>query len=299
MIVGIDIGGSTTDAVLADEGVQVASVESSDPIAAAAGALGKLLATSGARIEQVQGIAATGGGARALGDRLLGIPVAKVPEITAIGVGGATQAGKTEALVVSMGTGTALVSVQGNRVAHAGGTGVGGGTLLGLAKHLLQVSRLETLERMAARGDRFRVDLTVEDVAGGPVGYLPPGATASNFGKLGSDATPEDKTPEDKASALLNMIAEVIVVVAVGAARAFGHADVILTGKLVRVRPLLERIQSTRTLFGPNFLVPPHAEVATAIGAARSLERSWEPAQETPCTPSLPSLMRQREEAGA
>ncbi len=268
MIVGIDIGGSTTDAVLDDGEIRVASVESTDPVAAAAGALGKLLGISGGRPDQVEAIAATGGGARALGDHLLGIPVSKVSEIAAIGLGGATQAGKTDALVVSMGTGTALVSVKGDRVVHAGGTGVGGGTLLGLAQHLLHVSRLETLERMAARGDRFRVDLTVEDIAGGPVGSLPPGATASNFGKLGSDAA-----PEDKASALLNMIAEVIVVVAIGAARAFGHEDVILTGKLVRVRALLERIQSTRALFGANFIVPPHADVATAIGAARSLRR--------------------------
>ncbi len=98
------------------------------------------------------------------------------------------------------------------------------------------------------------------------MGNLPPGATASNFGKLTHDAT-----AEDKARALVNMIAEVIVVVSVMAARANDHNQVVLTGKLVRVAPIIERIQSTRMLFERGFVIPPFAEFATAIGAARSV----------------------------
>jgi type II pantothenate kinase len=217
-------------------------------------------------LHAISAIAATGGGARMLGNDLLGVPVRKVAEITAIGVGGSTLAGQRDALVVSMGTGTAIVSVQGDTIQHVGGTGVGGGTLLGLSKHLLNVSRLETLQQMAERGDLSRIDLTVGDIAGGPVGTLPADATASNFGKLSSDAT-----PDDKARALVNMIAEVIVVLSVTAARASGLHDIVLTGKLVRVKPFIERIKATRQLFERNFIIPPHAEFATAIGAARSM----------------------------
>jgi len=266
MIIGIDIGGSTTDAVLLDDGVHVVTVEANDPIAAAAGALGKLVSDLRHPLKDVTGIAATGGGARLLGDDLLGVPVHKVDEITAIGVGGSSLAGKREALVVSMGTGTAIVSVKGEDIRHVSGTGVGGGTLLGLSKHLLNVARLETLEQLAERGDLSRIDLTIGDVAGGPVGSLPADATASNFGKLSSDVT-----PEDKALALVNMIAEVIVVLSVTAARASGLRDIVLTGKLVRVKSFVERIKATRALFERSFVIPPHAEFATAIGAARSL----------------------------
>ena len=266
MIVGIDIGGSTTDAVLLDETVCIVSVEANDPFAAAAGALGKLLSAYHHRLGDITAIAATGGGARLLGDDLLGVPVHKVSEITAIGLGGSSLADKQEALVVSMGTGTAMVSVKGGTIQHVGGTGVGGGTLLGLAKHLLNVSRLEKLEQLAARGDLSRIDLTVGDVAGGPVGNLPAEATASHFGKLSSDVT-----AEDKARALVNMIAEVIVSLSVMAARASGLRDIVLTGKLVRVKPFIERITATRLLFDRGFIIPPHAEFATAIGAARSL----------------------------
>ncbi|HVN84017.1 MAG TPA: pantothenate kinase [Candidatus Binatia bacterium] len=266
MIIGIDIGGSTTDAVLLDDEIRVVSVEANDPVAAAAGALGKLVSDLNARLGDVTAIAATGGGVRSLGEQLLGIPVHKVPEITAIGVGGSTLAEKSDALVVSMGTGTAVVSVKNDKIMHVGGTGVGGGTLLGLSKHLLNVARLETLEQLAERGDLTRIDLTVGDIAGGPVGALPADATASNFGKVTSDAT-----PEDKAKALVNMIAEVIVVLSVSAARAADHRDIVLTGKLVRVKPFVDRIKATRFLFERNFMIPQHAEYATAIGAARSL----------------------------
>ena len=156
--------------------------------------------------------------------------------------------------------------MKGGAIQHVSGTGVGGGTLLGLSKHLLNVSRLETLEQLAARGDLSRIDLTVGDVAGGPVGHLPAEATASNFGKLSSDVG-----PEDKARALINMIAEVIVSLSVTAAGASGLHDIVLTGKLLRVKLFVERITATRLLFDRTFIIPPHAEFATAIGAARSL----------------------------
>jgi type II pantothenate kinase len=268
MIVGIDIGGSTTDAVLLDDQVRVVTVEANHPIAAAAGALGKLVNDLQHRLSDVSMIAATGGGARWLGDELLGVPVRTVPEITAIGVGGSTLAGCGDALVVSMGTGTAMVSVKGGTIQHVGGTGVGGGTLLGLSRHLLNATQLETVEQLAAQGDLSRIDLTVGDIAGGPVGNLPADATASNFGKLSSDVR-----PEDKARALVNMIAEVIVVVSVLAARAHDLRDIVLTGKLVRVAAFVQRIQATRLLFERRFVIPEHAEFATAIGAARSLAR--------------------------
>ena len=92
MIVGIDIGGSTTDAVLLHDGeIVVVTIETGDPVAAAAGALGKLLSTAGGVLTDIRAIAVSGGGARWLKDELFGVPVVKVPEITAIGVGGSTK----------------------------------------------------------------------------------------------------------------------------------------------------------------------------------------------------------------
>ena len=97
MIVGIDIGGSTTDAVILENGgVHVVTIEANDPVAAAAGALGKLVADFGIKLEDVECVAATGAGSRVLTQSLLGRPVVKVNEFTAIGIGGTSLAGKEQ-----------------------------------------------------------------------------------------------------------------------------------------------------------------------------------------------------------
>ena len=266
MIVGIDIGGSTTDAVILDNGgVHVVTIEANDPVAAAAGALGKLVESYNLPLNGIACVAATGAGSRALSDTLFGRPVVKVNEFTAIGIGGTSLAGTDEALVVSLGTGTAIVSVKRDKIEHVSGTGLGGGTLRGLSRHMLGVSSLETLEAMAARGDLSRVDLTVRDIAGGAIGDLPPGTTAANFGKITADAT-----SEDKALAIMNMIVEVVSVLSLAAARASGQRDIVLTGKLTRIFRFMERMKRLNSTFGSGFQIPEHADYATAIGAARA-----------------------------
>jgi type II pantothenate kinase len=266
MIVGIDIGGSTTDAVVIENGgLHVVTIEANDPVAAAAGALGKLASEFGIRLEDIERIAATGAGARVLGDSLLGRPILKVNEFTAIGVGGTSLAGMEQALVVSLGTGTAIVSVTPDKIQHFSGTGVGGGTLLGLARHMLGVVTIERLEELARKGDLRRIDLTVRDIAGGPIGDLPPGTTAANFGKIGADAT-----PEDKALAIMNMIVESIGVLSLASARACGQENIVLTGKLSRLFRFMQEAKRLDFPFGRRFVIPEHADYATAIGAART-----------------------------
>src|SRR5271156_6881904 len=89
MIVGIDIGGSTTDAVILENGgLHVVTIEANDPVAAAAGALGKLVADFGIRLEDVECVAATGAGSRGLTKSLLGRPGIKGKEVTPLRGGG-------------------------------------------------------------------------------------------------------------------------------------------------------------------------------------------------------------------
>src|SRR5260370_14751352 len=78
MIVGIDIGGSTTDAVILDNGgVHVVTIEANDPVAAAAGALGQLVESYNLPLKQKTCVAATRPPSRALSDSLFGRPVVK------------------------------------------------------------------------------------------------------------------------------------------------------------------------------------------------------------------------------
>jgi type II pantothenate kinase len=272
MIIGIDIGGSTTQGVLVRNGeiTGFVSITASDEIACAAGCLGKILSANRIGINQVKFVAATGGGSKKkISKKILGIPVRKVDEINAMGLGGLALTKKKKCFVVSIGTGTAMVAVngKGKSIKHAGGTGVGGGMLKGLYQLLLNKHDINNLEVLARKGDLRKVDLTVKDIVGKGIGKLSGGATAANFAKLTDDL--ENK---DIALGLLNMVGEVIGTLSVFAAKNYGlEKDIVFIGKVTKNRTLMKRIRQAVRTFGGKAIVPKNAEFATAIGAAKAL----------------------------
>lgn len=272
MIIGIDIGGSTTQGILLKNGkvTGFVSIQASDELASAAGCLGKILGENRIEINRIKFVAATGGGSRKrLGKKILGIPVKKVDEVKAIGLGGLNLTNKTKCFVVSIGTGTAMVAVKdkGNFIRHAGGTGIGGGTLKGLYRLLLNKDDINNLEILARNGNLKKTDLTVKDIVGRGIGKLPPSATAANFGKLSDDVN-----KHDIALGLINMVAEVIGTLSVFAARNYGlEKDIVFVGKVTRNRRLMKKLKEVIRTFGGHATIPKNAEFATAIGAAKAL----------------------------
>lgn len=273
LIVGLDMGGTTTKGMLVSESgiLAKAVVAASDPLAAAAGAVGKLLTEEGIAIEDVEAIALSGGRIRSLPTKILGLPVKEVDEIEAVGRGGAYLAGMREVVVVSAGTGTAVVEVRMREsnceIRHLGGTAVGAGTLLGLGMLLLRRTSVDSLMEMARRGNPRNVDLTVGDIVGGPVGRLDPDVTASNFGKVGDDVR-----PEDVAAGLVNMVGQVIGTVGLFAAKSVGlENNVVLVGGLMAHDLLAKAAMKPFNLFGGRAIIPRDPQFATAIGAALNL----------------------------
>lgn len=265
MIIGIDIGGTTTDIVGLKNGeiLSPVSVKADDPITSAAGALGKFVEMMDLPLSGIKLIAATGVGSNRIRDHLLGIPVRKIDEFDAIGTAGVHLSGLDEAIVISMGTGTALVNVRKGVIKHWGGSGVGGGTLVGLSDKLLNITSIRTLMDKASKGRLGMVDLTVGDIAGGALVDLPETATASNFGKISDEAT-----DSDIAMAIINLVGQTIALLGISAARAEKLKDIVLTGKL-SILPLIRKVvDGVGKLYKINFLVPKHAEFGTAIGAA-------------------------------
>jgi type II pantothenate kinase len=225
--------------------------------------LGKFVELNNLPLSDIRFIAATGVGSGQIRSSLLGIPVRKVDEFDSIGTAGAYLTGLKEAIVVSMGTGTALVHVKGEKISHWGGSGVGGGTMVGLADQLLSINTIKTLMDKASKGRLKMVDLTVGDIAGGGLIDLPETATASNFGKVSDEAT-----DSDIAMAIINLVAQTIALMGISAARAEGISDIVLTGKLA-ILPLIRKvIDGVSQLYSMNFLVPEYAEFGTAVGAA-------------------------------
>ena len=271
MIVGIDIGGTTTDAAAMKDGKLIAalSVEAGDPITAAAGALGKVVSQLEIPLSHISTIAATGVGSNALGPSLLGLPVKQILEFQAIGLGGAFLTNLDEAIVVSLGTGTALVLYRRGECTHYLGSGIGGGTTLGLAKLTLGVSDYGELVQLAEEGDTSRVDLTVGDIAGGAIGDLPEDATAANFGKVTIKSR-----KSDIARGLINMVFQTAGLLAIASARANHLEDIILTGKLSLGPDAAPYFKEIQNIFGANFHIPRKAGFATSIGAALAIQNA-------------------------
>jgi type II pantothenate kinase len=144
-----------------------------------------------------------------------------------------------------------------------GGTALGGGTLLGLARLLCRAESFAEIVDLAARGDRGRVDLLVGDVY--PEGDipLPPELTASNFAKLAS------REPADLAHALLGLLGENIGIPCAAMAAALGIETLVFGGGVLEGNPRLEEIlRLTVQMSGREARFLPHGAFCGAVGAA-------------------------------
>lgn len=216
-------------------------------------------------------VAVTGGKYRSLPDEAGDLRLVKVPEVSAIGLGGLYLAGLSEALVVSAGSGTAMVAARGAITSHVTGSAVGGGTLQGLGRLLLGTADAQEIDRLALQGDPNRADLTLVEAVGGAVGKLPLDANAVNFGRVARQAV--DLAPEDTAAALVRLVAQVIAVVAINAARAEGLSVVVVTGHLVDLGSVRKVLEEVAGYYGADIRVPQRPGAGTAIGALLALEK--------------------------
>lgn len=265
IIVGIDIGGSTTKIVgYTQDKKQIGTlkVNASDQITCTYGALGSFLHANQLSLSDLSQIVLTGVGASFFDNTLYQIPTKKISELQAIGQGGLLLSGLSEAYVVSMGTGTAFVRASGNNAEHLGGSGVGGGTLYGLSERLLGEGDVSLVSKLGEAGTLGNVDLLIGDIFCGDVPSLLPELTASNFGKMKSGAA-----DSDIAAALFNLVFQTIGMLAVFACREDSVKDIILTGSLAELPQAKQTFDLMSRLYGVNFIIPEDAVFATAIGA--------------------------------
>ena len=267
MIIGIDIGSTTTKAVSLEDGAVVKKIKTRamDAITSATGALGKLQLENGIKMSEIKRIMITGAGASKIEGDLFGIPTQKVNEISAIGTGGMYLSGQNHIVIANIGTGTAIIEASREKIIHLGGSGVGGGTILGLAKKLLSLSDFKDIMSLAASGNLETVDLLLEDIMAMDMGFLNKKSTASNFGKMLDMAR-----NEDVAFGIINMVYQVIGMLSVFAARSRNIDRVIVTGSGSH-NPLGQKVLSDITsMHSVIFEYPRDAEYTTAVGAGLS-----------------------------
>jgi type II pantothenate kinase len=217
-------------------------------------------------------VVATGGGASELGDTLAGRRVEHAPEFDAWAAGAPIVAADegvalpARYLLVSLGTGTSILAIDGTSASRAGGPAVGGGTALGLAKLILGVDRFDALIALAERGDRRRVDLMVSEVYRAMPATVARNQTASNFAKL------ESTRPEDVAHALMGLVGETVVLVALGLARNGGTDTVVCCGTTLEGNaPLRSIVEEIATFFGLRPLFLARGAYCGAVGATALL----------------------------
>jgi type II pantothenate kinase len=216
----------------------------------------------------------TGGGAAELA-RILPWDTARVNEFAAWGSGAAALlrsnggAPAERYLLVSLGTGTSIMLVDGMAVTRVGGTALGGGTLVGLGALLAGERRFEALVELATQGARDRVDLRVSDLYRPGEIALAGELTASAFGKLARlepDSAPP--RPEDLAQGLMGLIGENVALLCGGLAAATQVRKVVYAGSTLRSNPTLCAILSQVTLaLGREPVLLRAGEFAGALGA--------------------------------
>jgi type II pantothenate kinase len=263
--VALDIGASYSKLVVLKEGRQMTTrlikTEGFEETAC-------LLLRGAKRQFEFEEAIVTGGGSTQLPSTLEDISIKRVDEIKAIGTGGLKLTGLNEAIVVSMGTGTAITHATLEKVTHLGGTGVGGGTLIGLGKLLIGETNPQKLEKLALKGDNTNIDLTVGDLYPKGIGNLSPQATASNLAKIGSDYTMEDLS-----SAIHNLVGQTMGIVISLTAKLKGIEDVVLVGTCTKNKCIVNIVRMILGMRKLRSVVPEKAEFAIAYGAILAEKR--------------------------
>ena len=268
VVLGVDIGGSATKIVglsSINEPVGELIVKATDQITSMYGAIGHFSQKFNVPLMNVEKILLTGVGATFFDEDIYGISTDKVDEFIAIGYGGLYLAALPEAFVVSMGTGTAFVRATANGMTHIGGSGVGGGTLLGLSSLMLNRGDINSVQTLAENGNTKNVDLLVKDIVAYNIPLLPANLTASNFGNVKGTAS-----EADIAAGILNMIFQTIGMLSVFASNNDRIKTFILTGTLTEFPQAKEIFDEIGSIHGIDFIIPNNAVFATAIGAAVS-----------------------------
>lgn len=225
--------------------------------------LQNILLTNNLPISNLLLVALTGVGASNIEQNIiLNVPAFQVKEFEAIGTGGLWCSGRERGIVMNIGTGTAFVKADKDSVCHLGGSGVGGGTLLGLAYSLTKHKNIDIIKELAQKGDLEQVDLHMRDISNETASQLPDYVTACNFGKVSASVKDEDII-----LGIMNMIYQTVGTMAVFLGNREGMNDIIVTGStaiLPQADCLLGRVGE---LYGMNFYIQKDAVFVSAIGA--------------------------------
>ncbi|WP_233531857.1 type II pantothenate kinase [Paenibacillus alkalitolerans] len=175
-------------------------------------------------------------------------------------------------ILTNVGTGTSIHYVENSREQRIGGTGVGGGTIMGLSRLLTGLTDYEAIVSLSAKGSRDRIDLKVSHIYEGAVPPIPGDLTASNFANVLSLDSIDQLTKEELLACVIGLVGETVATTSVLAAGQCGVSTIIFIGSSFIGNDLLkEVVQSYTKLRGASPIFLENGEYCGAIGACLQL----------------------------
>lgn len=266
IVIGIDVGISTTKIVgINEEGIVLSPIriKATDPVTSLYGAFGKYLHDNKVGLSDVSRVMITGVGAAYINGPIYGLPTSRAAEFRADGLGAQYETGLKRMIVVSMGTGTSLVECNGDDIHHIGGIGIGGGTLMGLSRIILQTDDIKQIITMAMEGDLKNIHVQIGDISPKPLPGLPMDATAALFGNAQANAS-----REDVALGIITTVLQTIGSSTILSSLGSGIREYVLIGNLSLLPQCKLVFPAMEKLFKVKFIIPKYSEFCTAIGAA-------------------------------
>ena len=273
MDISIDFGITVTDIIKRDNGVILHEMTLSEEEPSPS-LLSKIFSDINFKSD-VNLLAVTGGKHLNLGDKIESTKVVHVNEIDAVGEGAMNLSGlsgKDPIIIVSAGSGTACILAQDGNFMHCSGTGVGGGTVLGLSKLLLGTTDPVEIAELAKAGNESGVDLILEDVVSGPIGELPSDTTAVNFGKISKIDSEISK--QDIAAGIVNLVGQTAARVATSVATTFNAREIVVVGRSPSFNGLKNSLEQAASIIGFSPHFPKNGEYASALGALLVAEKN-------------------------
>lgn len=152
-----------------------------------------------------------------------------------------------QSMVANVGTGTSIHYMNGYTGIRVGGTGIGGGTLIGLSGLTTGITDYEEIRERAAIGKREQIDLLVKDIYEGMDTPIDGNLTASNFGKV-SIRQDFELNAEDILATVQGLVGEVISTLSVKYAEENGAQYIVYIGSTLSSNEQLKQVIAHYTI---------------------------------------------------
>jgi len=150
-------------------------------------------------------------------------------------------------IITNIGTGTSIHYMEGDSHSRISGTGIGGGTLVGLAALLTGITDFEEIKSLATKGDRSSIDLLVKDIYQGMNTPIDGNLTASNFGKIGITQLINHPN-EDVLATVQGLVGEVITTLSIQVAQERKVNNIVYIGSTLTNNENLKKVISHYTI---------------------------------------------------